>query len=293
MFGAPSGIGSPPVQVRKLDTTDAFYALDLASSPRNVGVVRLAPKVLVDGAELLARATTYALATFGVQAGGVSAGINAKPDGRDAAVAAFCDAVAPMVAEGRLHLSPGTGVTADELAPLGCDPLDDGLAARGAAVAAAAFGHGAAAVAGPAAGDWADRLAPWWTDAGGTWAGEAGFDADVDVLFLAGRAGIVDDDVASTVTARLLVAATPVPVTAKAYATLNRAGARYVPDAVSCAAPLLAVADPEGGDPVERVARAAGEVALEGGEPWRVAVDRAERFLATWQDEHPFGRPLA
>ena len=284
---------SSAVDVRKLDSTDAFYVVDLESAPRSVGVVRLAPKVLVDGAELLARATTYALAVFGVQAGGVSAGINAKPDGRDAAVTAFCEAVAPLVAQGRLHLSPGTGLTADELAPLGCEPLDDGLTARGAATAAAAFGHGSAAVAGPAAGDWSDRLAPWWTDAGGTWAGDAGFDADVDVLFLAGRAGIVDDEVAATIAAQLLVPATPVPVTAKAYATLNRAGTKLVPDSVSCAASLLAVVDPDGGDPIERVAKTAGELAVEGGEPWRVAVDRAEAFLSTWQERLPFGRPLA
>lgn len=281
------------VQVRKLDTTDAFYVLDLDSAPRSVGVVRLAPKVLVDGAELLARATTYAFATFGMQAGGASAGINAKPEGRDKAVTAFCEAVAPLVAEGRLHLSPGTGVDADELAPLGCDPLDDGLAARGAAVAAAAFGHGSAAIAGPAADDWADRLSPWWGDVGGTWAGTNGIDADVDVLFLAGRAGIVDHASAATVVARVVVPVTPVPVTAKAYAVLARAGVRFVPDALSCAAPLLAITDPDGGDPVERVARAAGELALEGGQPWVAMIDRAERFLQSWQPSLPFGRPLA
>ena len=61
----------------------------------------------------------------------------------------------------------------------------------------------------------------------------------------------------------MLVPVTPVPVTAKAYATLNRAGVTFVPDAVSCAAPLLAVADPDGGDPVERVAGVAGELAAE------------------------------
>lgn len=289
----PARLRFAAVQVHTLDTTDAFYALDLADAPTSVGVVRLAPKILADGAELLARATTFTFATFGVRAGGVSAGINAKPDGRDAAIAAFCEAMAPLASEGRVHLSAGTGLGADELAPLGCETLDDGLAARGAAVAAAAFGHGSAAVAGPTADDWDDRVAPWWTEAGGTWAGAAGLDADVDVLFVAGRAGFVDDAAASGVTARVVVPLTPVPVTAKAYAVLGRAGARFVPDAVSCAAPLLAIADPGGGDPVERVARLAAELAAEGGDPWRDAVARAETFLATWQRSLPFGRPLA
>lgn len=272
------------MQVRKLDTTDAFYVVDLEGAPRGVGVVRLAPKVLVDGAELLARATTFAFALFGVRAGGVSAGINAKPDARDAAVAAFRDEIATV--DG-LTLWPGTGVTA---ADLGIEPPDDDLAARGAVTAASAFGHGTAAVAGPGAAQWADRLGAAWD---GPWNGATGFDAGVDVLFLAGKAGIVDHESAAGVTAKVLVPVTPVPVTAKAYAVLNRAGATFVPDAVSCAAPLLAAADPTSSDPVDRVASVAAELAATDGEPWRNAIARAETFLATWQDALPYGRPLA
>ena len=269
------------MQVRKIDSTDAFYVLDLDDAPRNVGVVRVAPKVLVDGAELLARATTYSFALFSVQAGGVSAGVNAKPDAAADATAAFTASVA---GEQALTFFAGTGV------PDGAVPsADHDLTARSAATAAAAFAGGTAAVAGPAAGEWADRLGGAWQ---GTWTGAAGFDTEVDVLFLAGRAGIVDDDVAATVNARALVPVTPVPVTAKAYATLNRAGVTFVPDSLSLAAPLLAVADADGGDPLERVARIAGELAAEDGEPWRNAVARAETFLSTWQAKLPYGRPL-
>lgn len=281
------------MQVRKLDTTDAFYVLDLDDAPLNVGVVRLAPKVLVDGAELLARATTYAFATFGVQAGGFSAGINAKPEGRDAAVTAFCEAIAPLVGQGTVHVSPGTGVSADELAPLGQEPLDEGVEARGAVAAAAAFAAGTAAVAGPAAGAWDERLSPWWADTGGTWAGEGDVGADVDVLFVAGKAGFVDHDAAAGMTARVVVPVTPVPVTARAFAVLERANIRFVPDAVSCAAPLLAAVGAGGADPVDRVAAVAAELAAQDASPWRAAVERAETFLATWQPKLPFGRPLA
>ena len=270
------------MQVRKLESTDGFYVLDLDDAPRSVGVVRVAPKVLVDGAELLARATTYAFALFGVQAGGVSAGVNAKPDAAADAIAAFTTEIA---ATPELTLFAGTGVPAGAVAP-----VDEDLGARGAVTAASAFGSGTAGVAGPAAAEWADRLASLWP---GTWLGAGGFDAEADVLFLAGRAGIVDDDAATTVTAKVLVPVTPVPVTAKAYATLNRAGATFVPDALSCAAPLLATADPDGGDAVDRVARTAAELAAEEGEPWRNAVARAETFLATWQAKLPYGRPLA
>ena len=82
-----------------------------------------------------------------------------------------------------------------------------------------------------------------------------------------------------------VVPLTPVPVTAKAYAALDRAGTVLVPDAVSCAAPLLAVADPDGGDPVERVAtrrrRARRRPASTPGARWSSGPRRSS---ATWQD---------
>ncbi len=276
--------------IEKLGSTDAFVVVDLDGAERSVGVVRLAPKVLVDGAELLARATTYAFATFGVRAGGASAGINAKPDDRDAAIAAFVEEVGPK----GLHLSPGTGLTADDLAPLGTEPLDVGLAARGAVAAAAAMAGGFAGQRAAVVGDaWLDRIGPSWSDAGGGEIEVGGLDAGADVLFVAGKAGVLDHEAAEGVKARLVVPLTPVPVTAKADAALARADQVLVPDAVSCAAPLLVVADPDGGDPVERVAAVAGELAAAGPKAWHDMVERAETFLSSWQDALPFGRPLA
>ncbi|MGH9138589.1 MAG: hypothetical protein ACRD0G_16345, partial [Acidimicrobiales bacterium] len=152
------------MEIRRLSSTDAFLVRDLGEDVASVGVVRVAPKILLDGAELLARAITYAFATFGVQAGGASAGINTKGGSRDAVVTAFVEEVGPLVSGGGVHLSPGTGVTPDELAPLGCEPLDDGLAGRGAVAAAAAFaGGGLGGQRAVVVGDgWLDRLAPWW-----------------------------------------------------------------------------------------------------------------------------------
>lgn len=282
--------------VQKLESTDAFLVTDLADAPKAVGIVRSAPKVLVDGAESLARAATYAFATFGVQASGASAGINVKPEDKEQAVSLFLEELAPQLAEGRLHLSPGTGVTADDLAPANLEPQDDSLAARGAVAAAAAFLGGGAAGKGAAvsaAGPWLDRVSPWWADVGGGDVAEGGHDADVEVLFLGGKVGVLDHDLAAAVKAKLVVALTPVPVTAKAYAVLSRAGTIFLPDAVSCAAPLLAVADPDGGDPIERTATAAGELAGAGVDAWRAMVEQAEAFLGTWQPKLPYGRPLA
>lgn len=282
--------------VRKLESTGGFVVTDLAGAPVSVGVVRAAPKVLLDGAKLLARATTYAYATFGVRAGGASAGINTPPEGKAEAIARFVEEVGPDVAAGRLHLSAGTGVTDLDLAPLGAAPADPSLTPAGAVAAAVAFLGGdvagrPAAVHGP--GPWLGRLAPAWGAVGGGSVSEGGPDADVEVLFVAGKAGVVDHEVAEAVRARLVVPLTPVPVTAKAYAVLSRAGTTFVPDAVSLAAPLLAIADPAGGDPLERVRGVAAAMAGHGVDAWRAMVERAESFLEGWQDEQPFGRPLA
>src|SRR3546814_510737 len=97
-----------PVRIHKLSSTDAFVAFDLDDTP-SVGVTRLARKVLTDGAELLARSTTYAFASFGVRMGGASAGINAEGDGRDPAVAAFVEEMRSAVADGRWATAPAPG----------------------------------------------------------------------------------------------------------------------------------------------------------------------------------------
>ena len=282
--------------VRTLTSTDAFLVTDLVDGPIAVGVVRSAPKVLVDGAELLARAATYAFATFGVRAGGASAGVNARPEDKEKALSLFMEEIAPLVAEGALHLSPGTGVTDADLAPLNLEPQDESLASRGAVAAAAAFlgggvGGRRAALLGPPG--WLERVAPWWADAGGGEISEGDAAAGAEVLFVGGKAGVVDHEAAAAITSKLVVPLTPVPVTAKGFAVLCRAGTVLLPDAVSCAAPLLAVADPGGADPLERVAAVAGELGGSGVDAWRVMVDRAEAFLAEWQPALPFGRPLA
>lgn len=111
------------MELRSLTTCDAFVAIDLPGAERAVGVVRLAPKILRDGAVLLARTTTYQQASFGWRVSGASAGINAGPDGRDEAVAAFAGEVGSWEGPPLVLLDPAKGTTADDLAGLaGSDP---------------------------------------------------------------------------------------------------------------------------------------------------------------------------
>src|SRR3954454_15198544 len=95
-----AGARMPSVIIQKLTSTDGFIAFDLDDAPA-AGVTRSAPKILVDGASLLARALTYRFATFERQIGGASAGVNSPPDGRAEALAAYCTEIEPLVTAGR------------------------------------------------------------------------------------------------------------------------------------------------------------------------------------------------
>jgi glutamate dehydrogenase/leucine dehydrogenase len=287
------------MELFKLTSTDAFVAFDLGEAPA-VGVVRQAPKVLRDGAELLARSTTYAAASFGLRVGGGSAGLNAKPDDRDAALAAFLEEVAPLVESGRWLPGPGVGVAADDLVGLpraddratAFDPISAGESAVAAALGALGSLNGKQ-VAIVGSGPIVDAAAASVAVNGGALFEQGSFDAPSDVLLVAGKAGALEHDLAATVKARVVVPLTPVPVTARALAVLSRAGILVVPDFLANAAPLLATLDADGGDPMIRVHDAVAALAGEGTNLWMAAVARAEEHLMAWQDELPFGRPLA
>ena len=282
------------MKVDKLTGTDGFVVTDLDDATTSVGVVRLAPKVLRDGAQLLARSVTYAFASFGIAGhGGASAGINAKPDARDDALAAFLDEVRPRAESGALALAPGTGLSADDLAPVGWAEVDATLTAAGALAAGRVAGpHDWRTAAVVGAGPVVDAAVTQLTKAGATLV-DPRFDAACDVLFVAGKAGVLDHATAGVVQARTIVPLTPVPVTARALAVLGRADQVVNPDFLATAAPLLAAYDGAGGDPVQRVHTAVTDLAEAGTGLWLAAAKRAEQHLATWTAEQPFGRPLA
>jgi glutamate dehydrogenase/leucine dehydrogenase len=287
------------MEFHKLESTDGFIVFDLDGAPA-VGVARNAKKVLRDGAELLARSTTYAAASFGLQLSGGSAGLNSTPEGRDAALAAFLEEVAPLVEAGRWLPGPGVGVSADDLATLPKADVRatafDQTTAGESAVAAALGALGSLdgkRVAIVGIGPLADAAAASAGANGATSEPQAAVDADCDVLLVAGKAGALDHDLAGGVKAKVVVPLTPVPVTARALAVLGRAGTVVVPDFLSTAAPMLAALDPDGGDAPGRVHDAVAALAGEGTNLWMAAVDKAEAHLRTWRDALPFGRPLS
>ena len=259
------------------------------------------PRCCSDGAELLARSTTYAAASFGLQVGGGSAGINAKPDDRDAALAAFLEEVAPLIESGRWLPGPGVGVSADDLVGLLPPPTiaprpstrSRPARARSPPPSAPLGSLNGKQVGIVGAGPIADAAAASVAANGGTPSRQGSFDAASDVLLVAGKAGVLEHDLAATVKARVVVPLTPVPVTARALAVLGRAGVVVVPDFLSTAAPLLMALDAAGGEATTRIHDAVAALADEGTNLWMAAVTKAEDHLRTWQDALPFGRPLS
>lgn len=145
----PPACQNASVLVERLNDVDAFVVFDLEDAACSAGVVRSAPKILVDGATWLARSATYQFAVFEMRAGGASAGVNAPADERASAIAAFVRAVEPWVASRRFVPDAAKGVSPGDLEPLhASDPRPDSywtdaveLAAAGL-VAAAESGAG-------------------------------------------------------------------------------------------------------------------------------------------------------
>ena len=97
------------VGLRKLSSTNAFVVTDLEGVP-SFGVVRSAPKILQGGAKDLARSMTYTFASFEMQRGGASGGINAAPEERDEALENFVTEIRDDVSTGMLGLNAGKGI---------------------------------------------------------------------------------------------------------------------------------------------------------------------------------------
>ncbi len=137
------------VGLRKLSSTNAFVVTDLIDVP-SFGIVRSAKKILQGGAKDLARSMTYTFASFEMQRGGASGGINATPDEKEEAIENFVSELGDDVGSGSLGLDAGKGIAASSLAKLveadarsdmrfaeqGSDQLETYLAALGPIVVA-------------------------------------------------------------------------------------------------------------------------------------------------------------
>ncbi|MCX7619942.1 MAG: hypothetical protein N2037_03740 [Acidimicrobiales bacterium] len=303
------------MKIQKLASTDGFIVFDLDGVDQAVGVVRLAPKILTDGASWLARSLTYRFASFGLRIGGASVGINANAEGRRAALDAFIGEVEPLVRSGQLLLEPGKGVALDDLRPLvDADPRGPDYFENHERFLAAGVGASAEVAAGGSlqgiavAIEGVDLVAPELRDelvqAGAEIVAESpastpevALGADAEIVIVGSKAGVVDHHSALGIKASAVVPWGPIPVTAKALALLRRRGVVVLPDFVTTAGPSIA---PSGQPPEIATAAVRALVTAvltecrdHSAGQLLGACERAEQFLRTWRAELPFGRPLA
>lgn len=297
------------MSTRRFTTTDGFVVVDLDDAPVSFGIVRSAPKVLVDGATWLARSQTYQFAAFGRRASGASGAVNAPADAKAEAIAA---AVSELAGDdwSTVHLVAGRGVGASDLDALrGRDPRPSDWFARRDELVVAGLVGAADRVTGGLSGT---RVAVEEFDATGpllaaalhasgatvvevddSLGADAVLRADADLLFVGSKVGLIGDELVPHVRVRTIVPSGPMPVTAKALAALGRTGTVVLPDFITTAGHLAAW--PEDGSSTDAAALVADRLAAvldhERG-PVVGACELAEDFLASWTTV-PFGRPIA
>ena len=193
----------------------------------------------------------------------------------------------------------------------------EGFNANGPALAAAVIERGATVGAiatsvgtvSSSSGFDAQTLADTWAAHGAGLVNELGavagpadvFASGADVFFVGSKMGAVNHEIAAQIQdAAAVVACGRIPVTARALAVLRRGGVAVPADFVALAGSALALwGDPARSDAevLDAVAETVGvlssEFAVHSDGPFLAACSAAESYLLTWQDELPFGRPLA
>ncbi|MEM9651521.1 MAG: hypothetical protein AAGA65_05455 [Actinomycetota bacterium] len=303
--------------ISKFETTDGFVALDFPDAPA-AGPMRRAKKILQGGAADLARSASYTFASFEIERGGASGGLNAVGDAIPGAVDAMVTEVLPKAEDGSLHLYPAKGLSADQLAPLHDAAGLASIAGSERAVVAGVITAASWAVGGSLDGKTVaieqtsaapapSGLAEAVTNAGGQVVEVPGVDekpwmiwgADADVILAGSKAGTLSHQGVSFIKAAALVPWGPIPFTTKAIAMLLKGEKTTVlPDFITAAGGLVAGYLPGDEDAVigqivSSVAALLTEVGTHQDGPLLGACYRAESFMAAWQGKAPFGRPMA
>ncbi len=217
-----------------------------------------------------------------------------------------CDALsATVAAEQTLGGLDGRTIAIDAIHQ-GGDALVDAITERGGRIIAVAdtkgsvrsnAGYSAAVIKESLASAGDDVIA----DLGEAAEPGAVFQAGADVVFAGSKMGVIDHTVAAGLTdCSAVIAWGRIPLTSRGLAVLRRAGVAVPADFVTLAGSTLALwgnADRTDAEILTDVADQIGNLCTEfaGHEdgPFLAACFAAESYLSSWQDELPFGRPLA
>lgn len=287
--------------VHRLSATDGFVVID-GTAETACGIVRVARKILRDGAVNLARFETYAAAALGLPWCGASVGVNAEGDSVEAAMTAALDELADVTPTLRLDAAKGVPPSAaDQLRASDPRPPIAETALAEATVLIVrrmldAVGHGHAPIVVSDGVPQAQHLTAALTAAGHeVIAPDTAGDTSA-VLLVGARPGEIDHTRAEHLSAAAVLGVGPLAVTPRALAVLERRGTTVLPDFVlhgairSLRAEEAAVrldvdkAAERAGDIVERCAGGSEGI-------WSAACDLAEHELAQ-RGPQPFGRPL-
>ena len=229
--------------------------------------------------------TEARLGDFGTACDGLTAAAAADAavglDGRTAVIEGFSAtgaALARAVVERGGRVVGAASAEGSLAVPDGLDP--DALAEAWSA-------HGAQALSALADGADLDRPEALWGQ-------------PADIVFAGSKMGVVHHGVAEGFQCQALVPCGRLAFTSKALAVCRRQGIAAVPDFVALAGSTIAAwSDPAVGEEEVRAEAAGTAAALMADAlasqdgPFLGACYAAESFLSTWQDELPFGRPLA
>ncbi|MXZ51766.1 MAG: hypothetical protein F4Z34_01080 [Acidimicrobiaceae bacterium] len=297
--------------------TYTYAALQMRRSGASAGINAEAPgrgeavaAFVAEAAALVADGTYLPDAAKGVGEGDLAPlrDGDARNVSRLGDFAAACDGVsAAAAADAAVGLQGATAVI-EGLSATGA-ALASEVAARGGRVVAVSSAQGC--LSGSSGLD-AAAMAQAWDDHGDeALSALAGSDDDLDepaalwdkgadVVFAGSRMGVVHHGVAEGLECRALVPCGRLAYTSKALAVCRRKGIAAIPDFVALAGSTLAAwSNSDAGDDdvrgeVTRSVTALIDEALTSDDgPFLGACYAAEAFLSTWQDELPFGRPLA
>tara|TARA_B110000438_G_C15784910_1_gene637971 strand:- start:56 stop:880 length:825 start_codon:yes stop_codon:yes gene_type:complete len=273
------------MKIHKLDSTNAFVAVDLENAPGR-GVIRVAPKILQGGAKDLARSMTYALASLGLKETGVSAGISTTPESKEDAVTAFVNETKSW--QTQLSFTAGKGITEEEIG-ISKNHQDSELLAFGAVTAALAFKPDSltAVIDDPNLHlKITELLSLKGIEVMET---DDPMRAEADLLFCGSKVGAIDHEIADKLSFAVVVPTAPLPITTRAVASCQRNGIAALPDFVTTIGSLVK----EETKITKEITSIIAEISDHQEGPLIGACERAELFLATWQKELPFGRPMA
>jgi glutamate dehydrogenase/leucine dehydrogenase len=273
------------MKIQKLESINAFVAVDLEGVPGR-GVLRASKKILQGGAKDLARSMTYGLASLNLKETGVSAGISTPPEEKSEAIKTFFEEISEW--ENKFSFTAGLGVTSEDTAENNPEEKLQLLAIGTLISALTAKPDASTAVID-------DKILSSVLEKELTKKGieiihsENPFTEKADILFCGSKMGVIDHEIAEKLSFSVIAPTSALPVTTRAVAVCKRRKILALPDFITTAGPLIN----DKNLTEETLSSIVDEIIDHDDGPLLGACERAEVFLAKWQSELPFGRPMA